>query len=310
MAYHTPVLCQELVEAIALNAPKLVVDATLGGGGHARAVLEKTGDETILIGIDRDEQALAAAAQNLAGFGARAKTLVGNFRDIAVRLGEIGIDGADAIYADLGVSSHQIDSPERGFSYLRDGLLDMRMDQKGKMTAADLLRDLSADELADIFHRYGEERFSRKIARRIEKERHSRPLLRTFELVEIIDASVPGKMHIKSRSRIFQALRIAVNDELAALDDFLNASHQLLTPGGVMAVISYHSLEDRRVKNFFRQKQKGCVCPPELPVCMCGHKSELAIVTRKALHASEDEQRRNSRSRSARLRIARKRETD
>lgn len=306
--YHTPVLCQELTEAILVNSPKLIVDATLGGGGHARAVLEKAGSETVLVGLDQDEEALAEARKTLAAFGARAKILSGNFRDIATVLNAIDVQQVDAIYADLGVSSHQIDSPERGFSYLHDGPLDMRMNQKGKKNAADLLRDLSADELAGVFYEYGEERFARKIARRIEKEREQRPLHGAFQLVEIVEACVPFKMRIKSLSRIFQALRIAVNDELAALNDFLTASHALLSHNGILAVISYHSLEDRQVKNFFRQKEKGCVCPPELPMCMCGRISELSVLTRKPIQPGEDEMHQNPRSRSARLRIACKRE--
>jgi 16S rRNA (cytosine1402-N4)-methyltransferase len=181
------------------------------------------------------------------------------------------------------------------------------MNKENHTTAADLLRELSADELTRIFQEYGEERFARRIARRIEQERVRRPLLRASELVGIVDACVPGRMHFKSLSRIFQALRIAVNDELAALKDFLAASFELLSPNGVMAIISYHSLEDREVKTFFREKARGCVCPPELPVCTCGHKSELSILTRKAIQAGEDEVRSNPRARSARLRMARKR---
>ena len=305
--YHTPVLCQELTEAIVANSPKLVVDATLGGGGHARAVLEKAGIETVLVGLDQDEEALTEAAKTLAAYGERVKILSENFRDLADRLADLGIKKADAIYADLGVSSHQIDSPERGFSYLHDGPLDMRMNQTSKITAADLLRDLSAGELTNIFHEYGEERFAKKIARRIEKERERRQLQHASQLVEIVEACVPFKMRIKSLSRIFQALRIAVNDELAALNEFLAASHALLAPYGLLAVISYHSLEDRQVKSFFRQKEKGCVCPPELPVCMCGRTSELSVLTRKPIQPGDDELSRNPRARSARLRIARKR---
>jgi len=288
------------------NSPKVIVDATLGGGGHARAVLEKAGSDTLLIGIDQDEEALTTAAKTLAAFGERAKILAGNSRDIATVLGSVGIQ-VNAIYADLGVSSHQIDSAERGFSYLHDGPLDMRMDQKNKMTAADLLRDLSAGELTKIFQEYGEERFAKKIARRIEKERTQRPLQRASQLVEIVEACVPVKMRIKSLSRIFQALRIAVNDELAALKEFLAAAHALLSPNGLLAVISYHSLEDRQVKNYFRQKEKGCVCPPELPVCACGRTSELSVLTRKPIQPGDDEVSRNPRARSAKLRIARRR---
>jgi 16S rRNA (cytosine1402-N4)-methyltransferase len=306
--YHTPVLCHELTEAILVNSPKLVVDATLGGGGHALAMLQKAPAQTMLFGIDRDDEAIVAATTTLAAFGERVKILKGNFRSIKDLITEAGFRSVDAIYADLGVSSHQIDAQVRGFSYLNDGPLDMRMDQKSQTSAADLLRDLSAEELGKIFHDYGEERVAKRIARRIEKERQRQPLLRTSQLAAIIEAAVPGKMKIKSLSRIFQALRIAVNDELAALAEFLNASLSLLTPGGALAIISYHSLEDRQVKNFFRQKEKGCVCPPEAPVCVCGKKSELAVLTRKAVQPSEEEQLRNPRARSARLRIAQKRE--
>jgi len=309
-AYHTPVLSQELIDALLSHSPKLVVDATLGGGGHALALLKRAPADTKLIGIDRDEEAVAEASKTLAVFGAQVKALCGNFRDIQYLLAGLGIRSVDAIYADLGVSSHQIDESRRGFSYLSDGPLDMRMDQRMKTTAADLLRNLSVEELGRIFHEYGEERHARKIARRIERERQLRPIVRTMDLAEIIKAVTPKTASIKSLSRIFQALRIAVNDELGGLAEFLKASFNLLRPGGTVAMISYHSLEDRQVKNFFRMKEKGCVCPPELPVCACGRQSELLILTRKAVRPNDDELQRNPRARSARLRIARKRESD
>lgn len=308
--YHTPVLSRELIDALVPKSPALVVDATLGGGGHAFALLKQAPVGTKLIGIDRDEEATAAAAKTLAVFGAHVKIILGNFRDLETILADSGIAHVDAIYADLGVSSHQIDDPRRGFSYLTDGPLDMRMDQKSLNTAADLLRSLSPKELTSIFQSYGEERFARKIAKRIERVRQTRPLLRTSDLVKLINEVVPMQGRIKSLSRVFQALRIAVNDELDALADFLAASLRVLQPGGKLAVISYHSLEDRQVKVFFRQHAKGCVCPPELPVCVCGRKSDLSVLTRKALRPNARELRYNPRARSARLRIAQKRTND
>jgi len=305
--YHTPVLAKELINELLKDRPSRVVDATLGGGGHALEMLRRAPQEMQLIGIDRDAEAIAAAAERLKAFEQRVIILQGDFRNLDKLLDEAGIAAVEAVYADLGVSSHQIDTAERGFSYLKDGPLDMRMDRNSTTTAATLLQNLSSDELAKIFQSYGEERLARRIAKRIERERRHRPLTRTFDLVEIVSAVVPRPGRIKSLSRIFQALRIAVNDEMAALADFLSTALRVLTPGGKLAIISYHSLEDRQVKRFFMQHEKGCVCPPDVPMCICGRQSELSVLTRKAVPPGETEIQNNPRARSAKLRIAQKR---
>lgn len=308
--FHTPVLSQELIDALLAASPKLVVDATLGGGGHARSLLQKAPAGTQLIGIDCDADAIAAADALLADHRSQVRIVQANFRHLETILLDLGIMAVDAVYADLGVSSHQIDAPSRGFSYLSDGPLDMRMDLRNPTTAADLVRSLSAVELANIFHTYGEERWARRIARRIDQERRTHLLARTTDLVRIVNAAVPVRGRVKSLARIFQSLRIAVNDELRALADFLAAALRCLQPSGRVAVMSYHSLEDRMVKTFFRQHAKGCTCPAELPVCGCGRKSELAVLTRKALRPGAGEVTRNPRARSARLRVAQKRAED
>jgi 16S rRNA (cytosine1402-N4)-methyltransferase len=305
--YHTPVLANALIDELLKDKPGWVVDATLGGGGHALEMLRRAPQEMQLIGIDRDADAIAAAGERLKAFEGRALILQGDFRNLDKLLAEAGVAAAEAVYADLGVSSHQIDSAERGFSYLNDGPLDMRMDSNSTTTAAMLLQNLSSDELTRIFQAYGEERLGRRIAKRIERERRHRPLTRTFDLVEIVSAVVPRPGRIKSLSRIFQALRIAVNDEMTALADFLSAALRVLAPGGKLAVISYHSLEDRQVKRFFKRHEKGCVCPPEMPMCICGRRSELSILTRKAVRPGETEIQNNPRARSAKLRVAQKR---
>jgi len=302
--YHTPVLSTELVAGLSPGNPRVVVDATLGGGGHAFALLSALPPGSLLIGIDQDEDALASAAASLAAFAGQVRLLRGNFREVESILLSAGLTRVDAIYADLGLSSHQIDDPSRGFSYLLDGPLDMRMDQRHPHTAADLVQRLTARELADLFWRYGEERHSRKIAARIEHARMHQSLARTTDLAKLVESLVPPPARMKTLARVFQALRIAVNDELNALGEFLAAALRVLAPSGKLGVISYHSLEDRQVKNFFRDKAKSCTCPPELPVCTCGRESELVVLTKKAIKPSARETAQNPRSRSARLRIA------
>jgi 16S rRNA (cytosine1402-N4)-methyltransferase len=302
--FHAPVLAAPVVDLLLAPASEVIVDATLGDGGHSLALLEKAGAALRVIGIDADAEALATAKSRLANYGERFQAVQGNFRSLASLLATFGVAPVDGVLADLGVSSRQIDQPARGFSYREDGPLDMRMNQNLQRTAADLLATLEQDELKKIFREYGEEKLAAPIARAIVKQRAQRPLQGTRDLREIVEKVVRGPHRVKSLARIFQALRIAVNEELEALQEFLPQALGLLRPGGRLAVISYHSLEDRIVKQFFKSQAKGCICPPELPVCVCGKRPQLRILTAKPLTPSQKEIATNSRARSARLRAA------
>jgi 16S rRNA (cytosine1402-N4)-methyltransferase len=313
---HEPVLVAPVLEFLLTPAVRTIVDATLGDGGHSLALLEKGGAELRVIGIDADAEALAVAPTRLALFAERFQPLQGNFRSLTSLLGSLGITSVDGVLADLGVSSRQIDQPGRGFSYLQDGPLDMRMNPYGRSpyghgpnlphTAAHLLATLEQDALKRIFRDYGEEKLAAPIARAIVKQRAQRPLQRTSDLRQIVEKIVHGPYRVKSLARIFQALRIAVNQELEALNEFLTQALALLRPGGRLAVISYHSLEDRIVKQFFKAQAKGCTCPPEIPVCVCGKEPQLRILTAKPIAPGPEEIAANSRARSARLRAAQK----
>jgi len=314
-AYHAPVLVEPVLSFLLNENARLIVDATLGGGGHTAALLAKGGAELRVIGIDADNEALAAAQARLQNESSRCELIHGNFRSLTPLLGALGVNEVDGILADLGVSSRQIDRPERGFSYMEDGPLDMRMnpnlsDTGRTATAADLLATLEADELKRIFRDYGEERMAGPIARAIVKQRSQRPLQRTSDLRQIVEKIVKGPQRVKSLARIFQALRIAVNEELEALSEFLQSALPLLRPGGRLVAISYHSLEDRIVKQFFKMHEKGCTCPPEFPICVCGKQSQLRLLTPKPVAPDAAEININPRSRSARLRAAQKQRSD
>jgi 16S rRNA (cytosine1402-N4)-methyltransferase len=303
---HMPVLLSAVLSLLPVRPGAVIVDATVGAGGHAAALLAAAGPDGRLLGIDQDEGALALAAERLAVFGDRVTLAHGRFDRLLALAEAAGITAADAILMDLGVSSMHLDQAARGFSFLQDGPLDMRMDQQGEgLTAADLVNTLGEGELADLIGRYGEDRYARRIARRIVQDR---PLHRTAALAKVIEAAVPRgqKDHIHPATRTFQALRIAVNDELDVLADALPQAVALLRPGGRLAVISFHSLEDRIVKRFFRQEGADCICPPGQPVCTCDHQASVRPVTRKPVMADEAERRSNSRSRSARLRVVEK----
>jgi 16S rRNA (cytosine1402-N4)-methyltransferase len=285
------------------------VDATVGAGGHAEELLERgsrvpPGVERVrLLGIDRDPDALALARERLARFADRVELLAGDFAELDGLLA--GRPPADGILADLGVSSMQIDRGERGFSFRRDGPLDMRMGKSGR-TAADILATASVQELTRIFRDYGEERMAAKIARGIVAERTKGPIQTTRQLARIVAGQKGSREKIDPATRVFQALRIEVNQELVALGRFLAAAVARLKPGGRLAVISYHSLEDRIVKDAFRRDSGICLCPPKLPACICGARAALKVLTRRPIRPGEAEQRRNPRSRSARLRVAEK----
>jgi 16S rRNA (cytosine1402-N4)-methyltransferase len=281
------------------------VDCTVGAGGHAWGILEASSPAGKLLGLDLDPLALHIARQRLAPFQDRVILVQASFTTLPEQLNRLGWDSVHGIVADLGVSSIQLDSPDRGFSFQNDGPLDMRFDPANPITASDLVNDLPEDDLADILWQYGEERASRRIARAIV---HARPLRTTRQLAEVI-ARVSGghRGHIHPATRTFQALRIAVNQELKALEEFLPLAVQALLPGGRLAVIAFHSLEDRIVKQYFRTESRDCICPPEQPVCTCGHKASLIEITRRPIVAGEEEIRNNPRSRSARLRVVEKR---
>jgi 16S rRNA (cytosine1402-N4)-methyltransferase len=302
---HVPVLSAELLDLLDPHPGETAIDCTFGGGGHAQVVAERLGSGGTLIAIDRDPVAEGRFAELKGELEPDTRFVRGDFADTLVALGDEGVR-ADAIYLDLGVSSLQLDAAERGFSYSYDAPLDMRMDPEQELSAADLVNDWPQDRIAGVLRDYGEERHARSIAREIVRRR---PLHTTAELVEAIRAAVPpayrfGRGHPAKRS--FQALRIAVNGELDSLERALPAAWDLLRDRGRLAVISFHSLEDRRVKRFIADRVRGCVCPPELPVCVCDHEPEAEPLSRRALAATPEEIERNPRSHSARLRGARK----
>jgi 16S rRNA (cytosine1402-N4)-methyltransferase len=302
---HVPVLATELLEVLDPHPGETAIDCTFGGGGHAEAVAERLGSGGTLIAIDRDPVAERRFAELEDDLEPQTRFVRGDFADALVTLGEEGVQ-ADVVYLDLGVSSLQLDAAERGFSYSYDAPLDMRMDPENGLSAADLVNEWPEERIATVLRDYGEERHARSIAREIVRRR---PLHTTAELVEAIRAAVPpayrfGRGHPAKKS--FQALRIAVNDELDSLDRALPAAWDLLRDRGRLAVISFHSLEDRRVKRFLADRIRGCICPPELPVCVCGREPEAEPLTRRALAATPEEIERNPRSHSARLRGARK----
>lgn len=305
---HQSVLLQEVITALQPRPGGIYLDGTVGAGGHASAILRMSAPDGQLFGFDQDEDALAIAKTHLAEFGNRVHLLHANF-DLLERMAELHhIPPVDGLLLDLGVSSMQVDRPERGFSFQADGPLDMRMNRTTGPTAAELVNRLPETELADLIYRYGEERHSRRIARAIVK---ARPLRRTLELAEVVARAAGGRQPSKKRgrakihpaTRTFQALRIAVNDELGALERVLPQAIRLLKPGGRLAVITFHSLEDRIVKHTFKQEAQDCICPPDRPVCTCKHKATIRIITKKPITPSSAELHTNPRARSAKLRV-------
>ena len=302
---HQPVLYQEVLDALAPRSGSSYLDGTVGAGGHAEGILLASAPQGRLLGLDLDPEALAISRQRLFAFQARVAIRQASYRDAATVLREIGWGPVDGILLDLGVSSMQVDRPERGFSFRESGPLDMRFNPAGGATAADLVNLLDEKSLADLIYEFGEERYSRRIARAIVA---ARPFQTTGKLAEVIEKAVPGGYdpHIHPATRTFQALRIATNQELETISEALPALTNSLAPGGRIAIISFHSLEDRLVKQFFRQESRDCICPPEQPVCTCEHTATLKVLTRKPIVASEQEINGNPRSRSAKLRVAEK----
>ena len=302
-APHQPVLYHEIIHALQPKNAGCYVDGTLGAGGHARGILEACAPDGCLLGLDVDPQALALARETLAPYGERARLIQASYDSLAETLREIGWDEVDGILLDLGLSSMQLDTPERGFSFQQDAPLDMRFDPDSPTTAADLVNTLPQDELADLIYRYGEERASRRIAQAILK---ARPLQTTRQLAAVIETVLPRKRHIHPATKTFQALRIAVNEELDKIKNVLPQAVAALRPGGRLAVISFHSLEDRIVKAYFRKESRDCICPPKQPICTCGHKATLKEISKKPIIPGEAEMEANPRARSAKLRIAEK----
>jgi 16S rRNA (cytosine1402-N4)-methyltransferase len=308
MMEHVPVLLRQVIEGLALRPNANYLDGTLGGGGHAEAILERIGPEGRLLGLDADPAALARTAARLARFGSRARLAHANFR----RLGQVaaaeGLTGVYGVLLDLGMSSYQLAEQDRGFSLALTGPLDMRMDPAETLTAAEIVNEWSVDELADLIYRYGEETRSRRIARAIAA---ARPLRTTAELAEVVSQAVGGRRgaRLHPATQVFQSLRIAVNDELTALTDALPQAVALLAPAGRLAVITFHSLEDRIVKQFIQRETRDCICQldptaPPFGECRCGHRATLRTITRKPITADAAELAANPRSRSAKLRVA------
>lgn len=305
---HLSVLPNEVIHYLALKPGGVYLDGTLGGAGHAALILENTPEAT-LVGIDRDKEALAAAGERLAIYGERVRLLHGDFAGVADHLGSLGITALDGFILDLGVSSHQLDTKERGFSFQQDAPLDMRMDTSNGKTAADLVNGLPEQELERILIEYGEERWAKRIASFIARERADYPITTTFRLVDIIKGAVPKAKwdeRIHPATRTFQALRIAVNSELDSLERGMRAALDLLKPGGHGVIISFHSLEDRIVKHIFREYAEGCTCPRQFPVCVCGKRPRVKVLTSRPVTATQEETNDNPRARSAKLRAVEK----
>lgn len=303
---HIPVLAREVVEHLSSVKPlKRMIDGTLGNGGHTRLMLEQNPDLQIL-DIDRDSSALERANKNLAEFGDRFIAVQGEFADLDMLAQEHGWESVDAVLLDIGVSSPQIDDPSRGFSFRNDGPLDMRMDRRIPLTASRVVNMYAEEDLARVFYEYGELRESRQLARAIIQARELKPLATTAELAAVCDKVLRKKRpgELPSPTRVFQALRIEVNGELKQLENGLQAAENILRPGGRLAVISFHSLEDRIVKNFFREAAKECICPPGLPVCVCNNHARFELAVKGVISAKDDELTANRRSASAKLRIA------
>jgi 16S rRNA (cytosine1402-N4)-methyltransferase len=303
---HVPVLLRECIDGLNIKPDGIYVDGTLGRAGHSSVIAGKLTTGT-LVGIDRDETAIVEAGKKLEQFSDRVKLVHGNFRDVCSILDSLDIEKVDGMLFDLGVSSPQLDDGSRGFSYMSDAPLDMRMDKSSSLTAYDVVNMWDEQEIKKILYEYGEERYAPKIAALIAKKRGEKPISTTFELVDIIRQAMPAsalreKQHPAKRT--FQAIRIAVNDELGSISDMLTNASDRLNVGGRLCVISFHSLEDRIVKNAFASREKGCTCPKDFPVCVCGFKQTLKTLTRKPIVPGEEELKINPRSRSAKLRIA------
>lgn len=302
---HKSVLLDETIEGLRIKPEGTYVDGTLGGGGHSFNILTKLNDQGRLIGIDQDEAAIAAAGERLSEFDNKI-IIRNNYSNMKQELMDIGITKVDGILLDLGVSSYQLDTPERGFSYMADAPLDMRMDRRSEITAADIVNNYSQSDLANVIRTYGEDKFANNIAKHIVSARQNGPIKTTFELVEVIKAAIPMKIQKTMghpAKQTFQAIRIELNGELRVLSESLQDMIELLNPGGRLCIITFHSLEDRIVKNIFKTNENPCTCPSDFPVCVCGKKPTGRVITKKPILPTDREMEENSRSRSAKLRI-------
>ena len=303
---HTPVLLREVIEGLHIRPEGIYVDGTLGGAGHSFEIVRRLSLDGRLVGIDRDEHAVEAAAERLKPFMDRVTIVRGNYLNTTDILKGLGIGGMDGMLLDIGVSSHQFDDAERGFSYREDAPLDMRMDQRDALTAADVVNDYSEEELFRIIRDYGEDQFAKNIAKHIVKYRQQKPVGTTLELAEIIKGAIPAKMREGKghpAKKTFQAIRIEVNHELDILRESIDSLIDYLNPGGRLCIITFHSLEDRIVKSAFRTAEDPCICPKDFPVCVCGRKPKGRVVTRKPVTATAEELERNNRAHSAKLRV-------
>jgi len=306
---HIPVLLNEILEVLQVSAGGVYVDCTVDGGGHAEAILEKTAPSGVVVGLDMDPLMIERSSERLAGFGERIKLVHTNFADLKEALNSVGIEQVDGIMADLGISSNQLDYRERGFSFMQAGPIDMRMNTTLEETALDVIANRDENELANIIYRYGEEKFSRRISRELKKWLAENKLVTTKDLAEAVGRAIPRKMHpkrINPATKTFQALRIAVNKELESIEQMLPQALEVLKPGGRLAIMSYHSLEDRIVRSEFKDWEKDCICPPKLPICVCDKVREAKILTRKPILPTEAEIENNPRARSAKLRVVEK----
>ena len=306
---HTSVLFEECMEGLNIRPDGIYVDGTLGGGGHSSGICERLGEDGLLIGIDRDRDALDAASARLEKYPCRKIFVQSNYSDIKDVLDDLGIEEIDGALLDLGVSSFQLDNPERGFSYMQDAPLDMRMSQDDDFTAYDVVNTYDAEELRNIIHKYGEERWASRIADFIVKARKDKPLETTAELVDIIKAAIPAAARRDGphpAKRTFQAIRIEVNDELGQLERAVEEFLDVLAPKGRLCIITFHSLEDRIVKDIYNYRANPCTCPKEFPVCVCGKKADIKKVTGKPIVPTDEETEDNPRARSAKLRVAQK----
>ena len=303
---HYSVLLEETVDGLNIKPDGIYVDGTLGGGGHAYEVCKRLNDKGRFIGIDQDEAAIEAAGARLSDFGERVTIVRSNYCDMKLQLQKLGIDKVDGIVLDLGVSSYQLDTAERGFSYRVDAPLDMRMDRRQTMTARDIVNDYSEKDLFRIIRDYGEDKFAKNIAKHIVMEREKGPIETTGQLIEIIKRAIPMKFQKTAghpAKRTFQAIRIELNRELEVLRDSLDDMIEMLNEDGRICIITFHSLEDRIVKGIFKKNEDPCTCPSHFPVCVCGNVSKGKVITRKPILPSEEELEENSRSKSAKLRI-------
>lgn len=306
MFEHKSVLLEETVDSLAVKPDGVYVDGTLGGGGHALEVCSRLGKDGRLIGIDQDEDAIAAASERLKGYKDQVSIVRSNYENIRTVLQDLGIEKVDGICLDLGVSSYQLDTAERGFTYREDAPLDMRMDQRNTQTAADIVNTYSEFDLYRIIRDYGEDKFAKNIAKHIVKARETAPVETTGQLIEIIKAAIPMKVRAVGghpAKKTFQAIRIELNQELEVLNNSIDVMIDLLNPGGRLGIITFHSLEDRIVKTRFKNNEDPCICPPDFPVCMCGKQSKGRVITRKPIVPTEQEIKENKRSKSSKLRV-------